>query len=121
MRRAALACEREVAVWRAAESWVERLMLDWAIEERRDMLRWWRCLDSVRRARMEATVAFKCFRTGSRSGTGLAGGGCGSCANVSCDIEGSRMEDALLALGVALLLRSTSEDVCSLPRVRPSS
>jgi hypothetical protein len=85
------------------------------------MVRLWRCFDSERRVRIEATVVLRCSRIGPRSGAGVAGPALGSCAGVPCDMEGSRIEDALLALGLTLLLKSTSEDVCSFPRVRPSS
>ena len=121
MRNAALEWEREVCTLRAVESWLDRLTLDWAMEESFDMARLWRCFDSLRRVRIEATVAFKCSSIGPRSGGGIAGAFLGSCAGVPRDTEGSRKEDALLTLGLALLLKSTSEDVCSFPRVRPSS
>lgn len=71
--------------------------------------------------RIEATVALRCSIIGPRSGGVVAGLALGSCAGVPCDTECSRIEDALLVLGLALLLKSTSEDVCSFPRVRPSS
>ena len=71
--------------------------------------------------RIEATVALRCSIIGPRSGGVVAGLALGSCAGVPCDTECSRIEDALLVLGLALLLKSISEDVCSFPRVRPSS
>lgn len=111
MRSAALEWDREVCTLRAVESWLVRLTLDWATEESFDMARPWRCFDSARRVRIEATVAFKCLSIGPRSPGGIAGPFLGSCAGVPRDTDGSRNEDAPLALGLARLLKSTSEDV----------
>ena len=68
MRKAAFACEREVLVLRVEVSWDVRSTFACATEDSFDMVRLWRCFDSERRVRMEATVALRCSRIGFRPG-----------------------------------------------------